>query len=124
MGHGLFFHVLWLHGLLWRCRFLYEVWPRGRLTTGQTTPTLAMPTTQPSNTPKLFPGLTHNPRCGDCEHATESCQQAPSAPLPQLTCMQGRHGPKTDLVDVSAGCRYTTRLFKAVKILDLRVSTK
>jgi hypothetical protein len=77
MRHDLFFRVLWLRRLLWRCRFLYEVWPRGRLTTGQTTPTLAMPTTQRSNTPKPFPELTHKPRCDACEHASESCQQGP-----------------------------------------------
>jgi hypothetical protein len=72
VGHDLFFHALVLLGLLCLCRLLYWVWPRGRPTTGQTTPTPAKPIEQRSKTPKPFPGLTHKPRCEACEHAADA----------------------------------------------------
>jgi IS1 family transposase len=90
MGHDLFFHALLLLGLLCLCLLLYGAWRRVRPATCQTTPTPAKAIKTRSQDPKPFVGLTYTPPCDACEHATEPCPQAPSAPPSRMVSTRGR----------------------------------
>src|SRR5438034_5149403 len=90
MVSDLFFYQLMLIALLWLCVMLHWVWPSD--------PTLASPTILPATLsppkrrrePKPFAGLTRQPHCDACEHASDSRPHAPSAPPPRIVMTRGR----------------------------------
>src|SRR5256884_6793915 len=90
MVSDLFFYQLMLIALLWLCVMLHWVWPSD--------PTIASPTILPATLPppkrrrepKPFAGLTRQPHCDACEHASDSRPHAPSAPPPRIVMTRGR----------------------------------
>jgi hypothetical protein len=81
MAVNLLFYDLLLVILLWLGGLLYKKWVRSRSAPCPTTRQTATPLHQHARDPKPFPGLTHNPHCAACEHATEPGSPAPRVPL-------------------------------------------
>src|SRR6266571_8394590 len=90
MVSHLFFYQLVLLELLWLCCMLHYAWPSGHAADLQRLPQPLPPPRKPPRVPKPFPGLTHQPHCDACEHATASCPQAPCAPPPPIVSTRGR----------------------------------
>ncbi len=90
MVSHLFFYQLVLLGLLWLCCMLHYAWPSGHAADLQRLPQPLPPPRKPPRVPNPFPGLTHQPHCDACEHATASRPQAPCAPPPPIVSTRGR----------------------------------
>jgi hypothetical protein len=89
MVSHLFFYQLVLLGLLWLCCMLHYAWPSDHAADLQRLPQPLPPPRKPPRVPKPFPGLTHQPHCDACEHATASRPQAPCAPPPPIVSTRG-----------------------------------
>jgi hypothetical protein len=76
---------LLLVGLVWLCLMLYWAWPSDGVTAHPTPPRHKR-----SRASKPFAGLTHKPHCDACEHTTDSCPHAPSAPPSRIVSTRGR----------------------------------
>jgi hypothetical protein len=76
---------LLLVGLVWLCLMLYWAWPSDCVIAHPTPPRRKR-----SRASKPFAGLTHKPRCDACEHTTDSCPHAPSAPPSRIVSTRGR----------------------------------
>ena len=79
------FSPLLLVGLVWLCLLLYWAWPSDCVTAHP-----RPPRRKRSRASKPFAGLTHKPHCDACEHTTDSCPHAPSAPPPRIVSTRGR----------------------------------
>jgi len=89
MVPDLFFYQLVLIALVWLYCMLHWVWPRDSAACPMT-PEPPSPRPKRQREPTPFAGLTHKPHCDACEHATDSCPQAPSAPPPRIVPTRGR----------------------------------
>src|SRR5262245_23573647 len=89
MGSDLFFYQLVLVALMWLCLMLQWAWPSDNAaypTTAEPPP----PLPKRKHEHKPFAGLTRNPYCDACAHATAPRPQAPAAPPPRLVPTRGR----------------------------------
>src|SRR5215470_12574184 len=89
MVPALFFSQLGLLALVWLYCMLYWVWPSDAAAC-PITPEPPSPLPKRKREPTPFAGLTHKPHCDACEHATDSCPQAPLAPPPRIVPTRGR----------------------------------
>jgi len=89
MVPALFFSQLVLIALVWLYCMLHWVWPSDAAAC-PITPEPPSPLPKRKREPTPFAGLTHKPHCDACEHATDSCPQAPLAPPPRIVPTRGR----------------------------------
>src|SRR5882724_913373 len=87
MVSPLFFSQLVLVALVWLCVMLHVLRPSAPATCPTTLPP---PLPKRHRAPKPFAGLTAQPHCDACEHATAPRPQAPAAPPPRLVPTRGR----------------------------------
>jgi IS1 family transposase len=90
MVSHLFFYQLVLVALVWLCLMLHGAWPSDPTAGCPTAPEPTPPLPKRRRDPKPFAGLTAQPHCDACEHATAAPRPpAPSAP-PRIVPMRGR----------------------------------
>jgi putative transposase len=90
MVSDLFFSQLMLIALLWLCVMLHGVWPSDPTMASPTLLPATLPPPKRSREPKPFAGLTRQPHCDACEHASDSRPHASSAPPPRIVMTRGR----------------------------------
>ena len=89
MVSHLLFYQLTLIALVWLCVMLHWAWPSDALTCPPP-PEPIPPVPKRHREPKPFAGLTTQPPCDACAHASAPHPQAPSAPPPRIVLTRGR----------------------------------
>src|SRR5712691_1240332 len=91
MVSPLFFYQLVLVALVWLCVMLQWAWPSDPTAVCPTTPEPPGPLPKRRRAPNPFAGLTAQPHCDACAHATAAPRPpAPSAPPPRIVPTRGR----------------------------------